>query len=95
MEEMKINLTNKVVLDLDKYIELLDEKKDLKNEIEKYKDKYENIIKYLFSECEVKKYVSGKKYLAYDKYDNHLTDYLKEIEPEKYQKKIDECGEEE
>lgn len=90
MEETKVNLTNKVVLDLDKYVELLDEKNDLKKEIEKYKDKYESIIKYLFSECEVKEYASGKKFLQYDRYNNHLTDYLKEIEPEKYQKKIDE-----
>ena len=83
------DLSGKVILTLDEFIEINDELKFLRQERVSEENKYSNLIKYLFSECNVKKYASGKRYLEYDAYNNHLADYLKEIEPDKYDEKID------
>jgi hypothetical protein len=88
MNNKEIDLTNKVVINVNEYIDNLNEINNLKNEVKEYKNKYENIINYLLSECEINKYVSGKKYLNYDSYNNHLADYLKKIEPELYEKEL-------
>lgn len=88
MEKNEIDLTNKVVLEVDSYIELKEKIKDLENEVKVEKNKYSSLLNYLFSECEVKKYLSGEYYLDYDSYNNHLVDYLKEISPEIYERKI-------
>ncbi len=87
---VNVDLNNKVVLNVDDYINLLKINNNLENEKEQFKEKYINLVKYLVSECDVKKYTSGKKYLDYDTYNNHLGDYLKAIEPEAYQQKINE-----
>lgn len=86
----EVDLTNKVILDIDKYIEIKEEKKDILNEMIRYQDRYFNLIKYLISECTVSKYTNGKKYLEYDKYNNHLAEYIKEIEPELYNEKLED-----
>lgn len=88
MNNKEIDLTNKVVLNVKEYIDNLTEINNLKNEIKEYKNKYENIINYLLSECEIKEYVSGKKFLQYDSYNNHLTEYIKKKEPELYEKEL-------
>lgn len=88
MNNKKIDLTNKVVLNVKEYIDNLNEINNLKNEVKEYKNKYENIINYLLSECKIAEYVSGKKYLDYDSYNNHLADYLEKIEPELYEKEL-------
>ena len=90
MKKKEIDLTNKVVLDLDKYIELREELTKLRMAYTTRDDKYYDLLKYLISECEVKTYTSGKKYLEYEKYNNHLADYIKELEPELYQQKLEE-----
>lgn len=88
MNNKEIDLTNKVVLNVKEYIDNLNEINNLKNEVKEYKNKYENIINYLLSECTIAKYTSGKKYLDYDSYNNHLADYLEKIEPELYEKEL-------
>lgn len=88
MNNKEIDLTNKVVLNVKEYIDNLTEINNLKNEVKEYKNKYENIIKYLLSGCEIDKYAGGKKYLSYDTYNNHLGDYLEKIEPELYKKEL-------
>lgn len=88
MNNKEIDLTNKVVLNVQEYIDNLNEINNLKNEVKEYKNKYENIIKYLLSECIIANYSTGKKYLDYDSYNNHLTEYLKKIEPELYEKEL-------
>lgn len=88
MNNKEIDLTNKVVLNVKEYIDNLTEINNLKNEVKEYKNKYENIINYLLSECKISEYTNGKKYLEYDFYNNHLTDYLKKIEPELYEKEL-------
>lgn len=88
MNNKEIDLTNKVVLNVKEYIDNLTEINNLKNEVKEYKNKYENIINYLLSECKIAKYTSGKKYLDYDSYNNHLADYLEKIEPELYEKEL-------
>lgn len=100
MENKEIDLTNKVVLNVNDYIDLLSEIVNLKNEAKNNKEKYDNIVKYLFSECKVREYASGRKYLDYDSYNNHLGDYLKKIETELYEQELkredlEECEEEE
>ncbi len=89
----EVDLTNKVVLDLDKYMELVTENKLLKQKEVNRDDKYNSLLKYLFSECEIQK--SGeRKYLAYDSYNNHLANYLKQIEPEMYAEQLERNEEE-
>ena len=88
MNNKEVDLTNKVVLNVKEYIDNLNEINNLKNEVKEYKNKYENIINYLLSECKIAKYSSGKKYLDYDSYNNHLADYLEKIEPELYEKEL-------
>lgn len=88
MNNKEIDLTNKVVLNVREYIDNLNEINNLRNEVKEYKNKYENIINYLLSECKIAKYASGKKYLDYDSYNNHLADYLEKIEPELYEKEL-------
>lgn len=88
MNNKEIDLTNKVVLNVKEYIDNLTEINNLKNEVKEYKNKYENIIKYLLSECEINTYVGGKKYLNYDSYNNHLGNYLEKNEPELYEKEL-------
>lgn len=88
MENKEINLTNKVVLEVEDYINLRDEINNLKNQLKNSEDKYNNVVNYLFSECNVKEYVSGKKFLDYDSYNNHLGEYLKKIEPELYEEEL-------
>lgn len=88
MNNKEIDLTNKVVLNVREYIDNLNEINNLRNEVKEYKNKYENIINYLLSECKISKYTSGKKYLDYDSYNNHLADYLEKIEPELYEKEL-------
>lgn len=85
-----MDLTNKVILDVEDYVKLITELAILKENKDR---KYNELIKYLFSECNVKKYSNGKHYIDYDGYNNHLGDYLEEIEPEKYQQKIDKYKE--
>jgi len=85
-----VDLNNKVVLDVKDYVEILHNQNKLEFEVEKSEEKYKNLIKYLFSECEIETYSNGEKYLKYDSYNNHLSDYLKEIEPERYKKRLEE-----
>ena len=89
MNIKEIDLTNKVVLDLDKYIELKEELALLRMEKVNKEDKYNNLIKYLISSCSIEEYSNGKKYLKYDNYHNHLGDYIKEIEPDLYLLKLE------
>lgn len=88
MENKEINLTNKVVLDVEDYINQKNEINDLKNKLQNSENKYISLINYLLSECKVKEYYSGKKYLSYDSYNNHFGEYLKKIEPELYEKEL-------
>lgn len=88
MENKEINLTNKVVLEVEDYINLRAEINNLKNQLQNSENKYNNLVNYLLSECKVKEYVSGKKFLEYDSYNNHLGDYLEKIEPELYKKEL-------
>lgn len=91
----EIDITNKVILDLDKYIEMREEKKALQLQNIAYEERYEKLIKYLLSECTLRKYSSGRRDLEFDSYNNHLTDYLKQIEPELYEEVLNQRIEEE
>ena len=87
MDKKEIDLTNKVILD----VEII----NLKNNVEIEKKKYENLIIYLFSACRKRKYTSGKVYLEYNSYHNDLGIYLEKIEPEMYKAALESREEDE
>lgn len=85
-----VDLNNKVVLNVQDYVEIINNQNKLEFEAEMSEKKYKNLVKYLLSECEVKKYTNDEKYLKYDSYNNHLGEYLKQIEPEMYAEKLED-----
>lgn len=85
-----VDLTNKAVIDLADYTGLKVEIQRLKDEVEKEKTKYNEVINYLLSECEVKKYNTGEKFLRYDTYHNHIAEWLKINEPELYKERLEQ-----
>ncbi len=95
MDKKEIDLTNKVILDVDAYLKLKEEIINLKNNVEIEKKKYENLIIYLFSACRKRKYTSGKVYLEYNSYHNDLGIYLEKIEPEMYKAALESREEDE
>ncbi len=95
MDKKEIDLTNKVILDIDAYLKLKEEIINLKNNVEIEKKKYENLIIYLLSACRKRKYTSGKAYLEYNSYHNDLGIYLEKIEPEMYKAALESREEDE
>lgn len=95
-DKIGVDLTNKAVIDLADYTDLKVEIQRLQDEVEKEKTKYNEVINYLISECEVKQYNNGEYYLKYDYYHNHIGEYLTTREPylvERYIKKHKEKDE--
>ena len=90
MNNQVVDLTNKIILKLDDYILLKETQVELEKTCLEKEKQYQNLLNYLFSECEIAKYTNGEKYLKYDNYNNHLGQYLKEIEPELYKEKLNE-----
>lgn len=86
----KLENTTKIVIDLELYDALRDEIKDKQQDLMEITLKYDNVIKYLLSECEVKKYNDGEKYLKYDYYHNHIGEWLKLNEPELYKERLEQ-----
>ena len=77
MNHQIIDLTNRVVLKIDDYILLKETQIELEKACFEKEKQYQNLLNYLFSECEIAEYTNGEK-------------YLKEIEPELYKEKLNE-----
>lgn len=91
-EKLEFDLAGKVVMDLEKYLEMHDELLLLKENKDK---KYDNLICLLFANCELAKYTNGKSGLKYDGYRDKVIEYLKNKESEKYEKRLNELLERE
>ena len=72
---------NKVILSLEKFLVMRDEETKLKQ-------KYEEIINFLFRQCELANTSKGKHTLRYDSYHGKLVDFLYQNEPEKFAERI-------
>lgn len=91
-EKIEFDLAGKVVMDLEKYLNIHDELLLLKESKDK---KYDDLVRLLFANCELVKYTNGKAGLEYDSYREKIIEYLKEKEPEKYEKRLNELLERE
>ena len=83
------DITNKVVLSLDEFLKINDELKLLRQKNIDKDSKYDALINYLLSECELVNYTNTEKGLQYDRYDNHLAEYLMKIEPDRYEEHLE------
>ena len=91
-KKIEFDLAGKVVMDLEKYLKMHDELLLLKENKDK---KYDELVILLFANCELVKYTNEKVALKYDAYREKIIDYLKEKEPEKYEKRLNELLERE